>query len=66
MTKAIMKVIAFREDPKNAKAYEDVRNVVHCARCGKELTDPESKVRGIGPECLEKEQANGEDTELEA
>lgn len=24
-----------------------------CARCGRELTDPDSQARGVGPECLE-------------
>ena len=27
----------------------------YCRRCGRRLTDPESVVLGIGPECYEKE-----------
>ena len=59
LTKAQKTLEAFRTDPRNAKIYEDIRNTVHCSRCGRELTDEESKQRRIGPECLEK--ANGED-----
>lgn len=29
-------------------------DVVSCARCGRTLTDPDSKARGIGPECAER------------
>lgn len=38
-----MKLLAFK---KNA--------VVHCERCGQELTDPESIARRMGPECAMK------------
>jgi len=28
--------------------------VVHCSRCGRRLTDPQSIRRGYGPECAQK------------
>ncbi len=33
---------------------------VLCKRCGRQLTDEASKVRKIGPECLQKGEENGE------
>jgi hypothetical protein len=54
------KVIAARANPANARYYALVRNAVHCSRCGRELTDEESKRLGIGPECAQKAQEEDE------
>lgn len=36
------------------------QKIVNCRECGKQLTDPESIAKGIGPECAQKaEQAFG-------
>lgn len=34
-----------------------VSGSVYCRRCGRELTDPRSKLEGIGRECKKKEEA---------
>jgi hypothetical protein len=37
-------------------APEDPSHVVHCRVCGRPLTAPESKARGVGPTCAQKNQ----------
>jgi hypothetical protein len=39
-----------------AETFERVLAAAHrCRMCGRELTDPESIERGVGPDCLAKE-----------
>lgn|GEM_PF-219067 len=45
-------VILEPEVPVNAAGTS--RKVVHCRRCGRELTHPDSRRRGIGPICMAK------------
>ena len=47
------KVVAIASDPKNA-AITEGRETGTCAVCSRELTDPESVKRGIGPICAER------------
>jgi hypothetical protein len=39
------------------------KGVGHCRRCGRELTDPKSIKKGIGPECEKNEQLHGKPIE---
>lgn len=49
---AAKQVVAYLAgEPTQCEVLEEVR----CGRCGRELTDPVSIMRGIGPECYEQE-----------
>lgn len=36
------------------KLHGQAQEEIHCLRCGRELTNPISRIYGIGPECLSK------------
>lgn len=43
-----------RLDGQRAEFVEALRSSKHCRRCGADLTDPDSVVAGVGPDCRER------------